>query len=299
MIKKTLLSCILLVICWTLFTSYIWKKAASLQTWQDNAVAGENYIYGGEVIKNVMVGTSLANHIIQDSIPYIYKMTFSGLSIYDGLRVIMQRKTFPENVFIETNKIIFDEDNDFKDALFSPLPFYAKKYIAGLRTSRQPLSVMGSFIASYVVKTFYDGFFYKADNVMSKTGRSEAQRDSDAQDFFSKLLETKRQVFNSHISGEVLSGALRKLRTYVNELKAHGVNVIFFEMPINKELVSLPNTIMIRDSIHKAFPPGQYQYIPLPPDYAKYITTDGVHLTSRESEVYSGYFKNEASKFLK
>lgn len=298
MIKRSILFFVFLVVCWTAFTRYVFKKDSSLHQWQDNTIAGEKYLYADSGIQNVMVGTSLSGHIIQDSIPEIYKLTFAGLSIYDGLNIILRKKVLPKNVFIETNKIFAPENADLRDALFSPLAFYSKKYITGLRSNKEPLSMAGTYIDSRMLEFLYYRLLFRIDDLTYRVGNQNSQRNVREEVFFAKMIEMKKKDYTRYIPPQTISTTLNKLKTYVSRLKENGINVIFFEMPINKDLVDLPNNIAIRDSIYKTFPASQFNYIYLPPDYNKYETGDGVHLTSAESEIYSGYFKNEANKLL-
>ena len=87
---------------------------------------------------------------------------------------------------------------------------------------------------------------------------------------------------------------LDELENLIIPLKKRGINIIFFEMPINKYLCNLLLPETIRDAFKRRFNPEKYTYLKSA-DCANFNTSDGFHLNKQESQVYTGFFKKEAS----
>jgi hypothetical protein len=79
-------------------------------------------------------------------------------------------------------------------------------------------------------------------------------------------------------------------------LKSKGVNIVFFEMPLNPSLVELALSRSVRKRFYDFFPENENNYIKVP-DCSGYITTDGLHLNDKEAALYTAYFKEAAKKY--
>jgi hypothetical protein len=78
---------------------------------------------------------------------------------------------------------------------------------------------------------------------------------------------------------------------YVETFRRKGVNVIFFETPVDTRIQNHPLTCLIRQQLRNRFPASQYPTIGVPVD--KYQTNDGVHLTSAENSRYTAYLRQQ------
>src|SRR5690349_5473276 len=81
---------------------------AKQYSFQDNIVKAQGFMYG-ETEKNVVVGSSLSEKLAMDSLPGFYNLSFVGLSIFDGLHLIVSNNKYPRNILIETNLILRPE----------------------------------------------------------------------------------------------------------------------------------------------------------------------------------------------
>lgn len=257
----------------------------SQNLWQDNLVKGEKYIYNEtDTIKNIILGSSLASRIVVDSLSHFYNLSFAGQGFFDGLEILKHKKNIPKNIFIEINSIFSEENKEFIVSLFSPLPFNVKKYCLSLRSDKQPLAFIFPAIQRILHKnnnhTTYDLNISKTDIEENKN--------------FNKLLELQVNNYSKIPNIDTVNNIFLLLEKCVSDLKIKGSNVIFFEMPVNPDLIELPLSKFIRNKFFEHFPSNQYNYIKSP-DCSNYVTTDGVHLNDREAIVYTSYFKAETN----
>ncbi|HXP49812.1 MAG TPA: hypothetical protein VN922_07665, partial [Bacteroidia bacterium] len=317
---------------WTFYLMFIYKGNVEFYQLQENVIKAEKYLYSDSAIKNVIVGTSLSCGLDQDSVPDIYKLAFSGEGIFEGLDAIEHSKVLPKNVFIEMNVVYRTESPQVKEELFSPFVFYPKKYLVSLRSDREPLPVLGNSVLSPLFEKVYwrtlmtfrslkkvtASIFSSSPDKVSATkkdtaintgvipdklsanaGLAIAKKKDGGSDSLRRKMDMEKGQFANVADSLEMSNQFETLKEYVDFLKSKGVNVIFFELPINRTIVNSNLSVQIRKTFYKVFPPKENNYIYLPPDYMDYLTGDGFHLTPTEFHKYSGYFRAEAKKQMK
>ncbi len=283
---------LVLLIAYTGFVAVApkWWHAVQNQ-WQGNLVKAQKFIYTKEGYTNVIVGSSLASKIVSDSLPNTYNLAFDGLSIYDGLEILNHVKNLPATVFIETNVVLRNADTDFTSGLFSPIQYHFKEHVKALRDDEQPIAVIGDQtywrITNKVIGAFKSIFHTSSAN---KTGDVK-------NDLFSKMLAIQVKDYSKIPEKQKVMESFAKLKKYVNKLNDKGVNIVFFEMPVNKALIHLPNATVIKSNFLSYFPQKKYTYI-LVPDTATYVTGDGVHLGNESAMAYTRYFKENIKHYL-
>ena len=258
----------------------------SQHQWQDNIIKAQNFIYHteGKAPENIIVGSSMSCRLVQDSLQDFYNLSFSGQSVFDGLRILKAQKNLPKHLFIEMNVILKKEDKNFTDALLNPFLYTLKKYIPVLRDGKQPMAIAG-FLLSEVIK--------ETGNATTPTTSSVNQ---DA--LFMKTLNVQRKDYLNAPGKETSEAIFTQLKDYTDYFQQEGVDVIFFEMPVHPSLCNLPKAVVIREKFYQNFPRDKYYYIPMP-NCNIYHTTDGIHLTQEETLVYTSYLKNRIKTLLK
>ncbi len=143
MIKKSILTFLILFVIYSVVVTTKPSIGASQHQWQRNVIKAQKFLFNEtDTIKNVIVGSSLSSRLVVDNLPGFYNLSFDGLCIYDGLKIIRNKKALPQNVFIETNVLLRDESKDFTDALFSPILYFLTKHLIALRADKQPIGIM-------------------------------------------------------------------------------------------------------------------------------------------------------------
>ncbi len=287
MVKKTLFVFILLFAGYTFTLMLMPGSSVSQHQWQENVVKGEKYIYNqSDTISNVITGSSLACRIITDELPGFYNLAFAGQSVFDGLEIINKTEKAPKNVFIEINKVFITPSADFTASLFSPLSFNSKKYCISLRSDKQPLAFIFPAIQN----------IFKNKKQVKKSESDPSTSNSVQKGIFNKMLTMQINEYSQIPDTNLVNKQFLLLATYAKELKNKGINIVFFEMPLNPGLIELPLAKFIRANFYKYFPESQYNYINIP-DCSDYVTTDGLHLTDLESGRYTAYFKDGIKKY--
>jgi len=286
MIKKTLLFSLILLIGW----SYYLKMkpiSVSQNQWQDNIVSAERYLFDIDTLDNLIVGTSLALRIRMDSLPNFYNLSFGGQSIFDGLLILRNKKRVPKNVFIEINLITGGENHNFKKVMSSSILNTLKRNITVFRTDKQPLAYIGRGFVFPIVNSF----FYKRVHSLKDTLKNKNIENNSKNSIFDKMLDLHKETYSKHIDSIYMDQQFKKLKSHVDFLESKEVRVVFFEMPVNPELIELSRAKYLRNRVINDYPKNHF--IKLPIDTNIYKTSDGMHLTRKEARIYTSYFKKE------
>lgn len=286
MIRKTLLSFLVLFLAYAVFVSLLGPlpKAAQNQ-WQDNIIKAQRFMYNPEAdYKNIIVGSSLSSKLDMSRFPATYyNLSFSGLGLYDGLNILSRIESREKNVFVEMNVVMRPEDKEFAEALFSPLSYNLQRVFPLLRQQNQPVTIFAAFVKRGAAARTADA------------GITRDQRPRADSDIFLKMLQFQIESYAHAPDTSLLNKRFEALKRYVTAMEKRQIRVIFYEMPVHERLCSSPLAETIRKSFYHFFPPSQFRYIPMP-DCASFNTSDGVHLTSEEAVIYSDYLRDQAEK---
>lgn len=301
MIKKTIIFTLFLLIGWSIF---IKVNPFSLQVnqWQGNIVTAERFIYDSKDVENVLIGTSLTVRLIMDSLPEYTNLSLNGQTIFDGLNVLRCKDDLPKNVFIEINVLQKNENPNFRQIITSPITRNLKEYFPFFRSDRQPLAYVSDEFVKPIVSSFYWKIYLKlqvrlqGNNSQKEFSSAQIQEEAKLK-VFNDMLDKKINEYSASIDTVFMNDQFNKLKDHINYLESNGVNVVFYEMPVNPELIELPRAVYFRNKIQLEFPTNDLIY--LPQDLSPYRTTDGMHLNPEEAAIYTHYFKVESNKYLK
>ena len=288
MIKKSFAIAIVLLILHGMLVRYRPKWNFAEHQWQENIVKAQHFIYKDTIVENVIVGSSLSWHLVADSLPSIYNFSFGGGGILDGLAILKNNNKLPKNIYIEMNVASRGETKKFTENLNSPLLYTLRKQFPQFREGYQPVNILSNAIITHSIikrtlqkiKTIFDFDAFS----------EEKNQKLRAQDL---TLQTTGNTKPTR--PEILSARFESLKEYVSYFEKKGTKVVFFEMPVDKQLSLLPDAISIRERFYKNFPPDEYGYIAMP-DCAQYPTGDGYHLGLESAKKYSAYLKKEIDK---
>lgn len=261
---------------------YVNPISSAQYAWQGNTIKAQQFIYG-ESSENIIVGSSLSNRLVMDSLQGMTNLSFSGQGIFDGLSVLNHNNTVPGTVFIETNIMSRKENENFTSYINSPILNPLKRAIPSLRDEYQPIGILGEII----IRTFKP----EASGENLDVNNVALQEDGD-DTFFQRMLSLQAQDYNVTPDTSVLQSSFEALAVAVENLEKNGTRVVFFEMPVNETLCDLPEPQMIRDYYRRYFPESRYRYIRVP-HCEGYKTTDGAHLGGAEALRFTKYFKRQ------
>ncbi len=254
---------------------------------QDNIISAENYMLDESNIQNVIVGSSLARRLIMDSLPEYFNLSLGGLSVYDGLNVVRSGRNLPDRLYVEINALIRQENTTFNGIVSSKPLNTAKMYIPALRRDKQPLSALIDLAVVPVVKAYFGGR-------KPVSNPEQLKNKGINEDLFRQMVQIEIKKNMQPLDSLYLEDQICLLKDHVKYLQTKGVEVIFFEMPVNIELANLRRNQQIRQAVVSNFP--DEAFIGIPADLEPYHTTDGLHLSRDEALLYTAYFVSMAEK---
>lgn len=281
--KKFLISFLVFFLGYSLFVRLIPGRQFSQTLWQENTIKAERYLYDPTIqCDDVIVGSSMSFRLIMDSLPGFCNLSFSGLTIFDGIDVVKRKRVFPKRLFIEMNVLFKEKSEDLHNSVIASIPYHLKKWEPSLRNDKQPLTIVGSGLVSMRIRLF-------GPTRQPGGGRVTALNDDDP--LFQRMLSFHHSYYDLKPAPEEEERKMNELKIAIEELKKNGVEILFYELPVHSSLIQQEMPKAIRKTFASYFPPEEYVYIPLPPDTSAYHTTDGMHFTVDEAHRYSGYMR--------
>lgn len=281
MIKKSLATFIVMFGIWSIIVEA--KNVSVTQhLWQNNLATAEEFLFDVNKVDKLIVGSSLARRLPMENLHGFQNLSLSGKGIFDGLNIVKSKEKLPDTLFIEMNVLDRQENETFADTISSPLN-YLKENILALRADKQPLPSTIDFVQNEIRSKGT----VKSKEIVSKEKKLNS-------DLFDKLLEKQEIAYSIPSDDKLINKQIAILKSYVSYFKAKGVNIVFFEMPVNRKLVNLSRANQSRNKIATVFP--NCDFIKLPPNINSYTTIDGVHLTEEEAQMYTNYFKSEVTE---
>ncbi|MBN8823057.1 MULTISPECIES: hypothetical protein [unclassified Spirosoma] len=281
MVRKAVLTTLLLLLLYSLFIyafqGHIHRTGLTVQ--QNNIVKAEEFLYeNGQKADTVVVGSSMSNRLLFDSLPgHYYNLALEGLSSADGLGLIAQAKHRPRLLLIETNSMDRLPDTAFFAALTKPALRVIREYLPLTRLKYQPVGVIKALFRDL------------------KTERSPmVSTEAIDTTFVSKLIQARLVDMNRIPPENEMQAKIDVSAAYIKRLQESGTQVIFFEMPTDPRV---RNTILsgrVRKLVGLTFPESAYHYVQFPSDF--YQTTDGVHLPWGECARYTRYLNTQLSQ---
>lgn len=291
MIKRSLLVAVLLLFSWSIFIKIV-PFSLSQHQWQKNIVVAEKFMFSKIDVDNVIVGSSLSDRLIMDSLPNFYNLAMSGQSVFDGLNIILNKKEAPKRVFIEINVLSRGENTVFKEIVSSPIQNALKNNSDIFKTDKHPISFIEKELFRPIIKLFFSKIISRLQR-LTQTKSGETQNKNVTTTFFDKMLDLRKDEYSKIVDSLEMNRKFEKLSQDITILKSQGVKIIFFEMPINAQLVDLNLAVYFRNKVKNEYP--HFDFIEHPKDLENYKTTDGHHLTKDEAKIYSGYLNKRVT----
>lgn len=295
MVKKTLLTFVIIITIYILFIKYISdpNKYISEHQWQDNQIIAQDFLYTNiDSIDKIIVGSSLAFRLNAKYIQNFYNLSYGGLGVFDGLNTLSKKKFYPHFLFIEMNYIDRVPNIEFNSSIDNPMMNMLRGNFVAFRDGKQPMSYLayplGQKLSLYTLYILQTGIH----KIHPDTESSLEEKDK------SSLMETEIlpiQIENYSKEPLNIDNTMKKLKEYISDFEKHGTTIVFFEMPVQYQLCNLPRSKSIRSAFYKNFPKDKYTYIDAP-DMKEYETTDGIHLDYFYAEKYTIYFTKELER---
>ena len=289
MIKKTFFCFIALLTIYSLLWQFGKDSMAPVahEFWQENSIKAQNYIYAEEDFENVIVGSSIAAKLVADSIPGSYNLAMVGQSAHDGLAILVKKGKYPKRVFIETNTFNHNPDNRLINSIHNPLLYNIQKLLISARDGHGPIDILIHELNKKIIgENVSDIVLY--DKGMYRYSIKQLDFPADSVSFVEN-----NAWRNVPYSGALITELSQKAREYIDILRSHNTEVIFFEMPYNEYICD--NVILhnLRQAITEAAPAEDYIFLPNVLCGDQYSTFDGIHLDRKGGENYTRYLKHQ------
>ncbi|GAB3962612.1 hypothetical protein GCM10028805_64090 [Spirosoma harenae] len=277
MIRKALLTTTILLLVYSVFI-YVFRQQiqrTGLTVEQNNLVKAEEFLYeNGQLADTIIVGSSMSNRLLVDSLPgHYYNLSMEGLASVDGIALIAQTSRRPHLLLVETNSLDRLPDTAFFASLRQPVWAKIREYIPLTRLKYQPMGVVKALLR---------------DLKQSQIGSLPELIDTS---FASKLIQERLIDMNRIPTNNELRRKIAITANYIRSLQETGTQVVFFEMPTDPRIQNAKLSSIIRQLTRSTFPETAYQYIQVPSEF--YQTTDGVHLPRFECIRYSHYLYSQ------
>jgi len=278
MIRRSFLVFLVLAIGYGLFLRFAqvdWDTTQHLAN--GNRIKAERFVYGADVPDaTVIVGSSLAYRIVLDSMPQgTTNLGFGGLSIYDGLTLVERSGKKPARVLIETNVLYREPDHGFLKALFEPGLYEVRRAVPMMQEENQPSGVL---------------FGWLKQRLLQERGMEDSEGDTTAVPN-AVMMEEHRGNYALLPADSTQQRFMAMLERDVHALEERGIEVIFFEVPIEAELMSSALSEHSRAMIESRFPERTFIR-----SSERWRTTDGLHLDKRDAQRFSGWLAGELRK---
>ncbi len=245
-----------------------------------NAMNAQNYLYERANAEVVIVGSSLSGRLRADLLDArTINLAFGGLSALDGLELITRADMRPRLVMIESNVLFRPASDSFLDRLLAPPMAWLRKPLWALRDVARPLTVGLSYAQALARRLL------PAPRVANATAGDQPTAGqpttaSDSESLFGRMLDLQRVAYSEPLPAPERTSMLEHLSAHLQDLRARGIEVRFFEMPTHPDLCELPRQRELRSELQKAFATVGYVRVL---GCTGIESTDGVHLRSEEA----------------
>ena len=299
MVKKIVIVFLILSILYTLLIVFVnpvrWSFIQDMG--QDNTLKAQNFLFSSKDDYNkIIVGSSLAERILTDSLPQTVNLAFGGESIYDGIAIVKAKKKYPRFLLIETNMVMRPVNSNFTSQFSNPFLLFLKKYVVSFREDKKPVVALAEGAKGLVHQAVL--LKQKLHSTGTNTPVPAPVNDKVVYGGATKwAVEMNRKDFSQLPTAKVIDDKFKKLQQEVDFFKKKGCEIVFFEMPINYTLVATPLPVEIRKDFLKYFPENEFKYIKVP-ENMRVETTDGIHMNYQDATVYTSYLKSSIDSII-
>ncbi len=265
--RNSLLIAAVLFLAYSLFLAYGPKPAqAKMQSqWQENRYALEKYLRdiktGATKHQVVYVGSSLTTRLdFADESGCVYNLSFNGDSALTGLSAIANSAAKPRLVFIEINV----PERGINRELIAKASGFLPQLSTVFHIENMPVNLVISFLHS-----------------VKKDKSHEAANES----VRLNAIAVQAKGRQGTLPPDILNNNMAEFSRLVKEIEASGTKVVFFEMPIYRDLEYTPRAVQIRNAFQSNFPGNQLISFAELARGRSIQTVDGLHLSDDDVKV--------------
>jgi hypothetical protein len=274
MIPRSILVCAAVLLAWHFAMPRLTRAYYTIPGQQRaNYMHAQKFVHDVSQDAEVIVGSSMADRLNEVTLgKKRVKMTFPGGGPFTGLEIIRQTGRRPPVLWIETNVLLRDAEEDLLADVLSPWRMKLRETSPVFKEEGRPSEYGIGFLKAVVDK-------------LGKLAPASAVTQTDGLDgeVFAGIMKANREhLSRSHPEAEMKARAER-LGGYVDELMRAGTKCVLFEMPIDSTLRDLAEPAALRKAVKERFPNGKYTWLELEPR-REWKTSDGIHLVPEEAD---------------
>lgn len=244
-----------------------------------NKERAEEFVYSNNLYSTILVGSGLIGNF--SAKPFQRQNLFNLYLPYNGsctgIEIVALSGKIPRALLIETNYIFKGFEKQLVKDLFRP-GFYRIRF----------------FLPSLLKK---HTFISVAKEVLRPSGPIQMKADKLPELLYLKSLEKYKDAYDQLPDFSQFSKDLKKLEEYLKYIYSKGCTIIFFEMPLENQLINSPLATFQRNMIRTVFSGEEFNWI-LPGSLDGYETEDGIHLLEKGVFKYFHYLTTECNKIL-
>lgn len=282
-VTKSIAAAGLLFVAYNVVVPRVMPKWRTWQsTSQTNVIKAQRYLYDDQHYRTVILGSSLATRLVDDSLPAdVCNLAFGGQNVQDGLAVLAHRDDAPRWVVLETNFLFRPENRNFQRSQLAPGFLFLRRWVPALRDEYQPVGVLKGW-ASARSEAAHKGF---------PMALTPAVHDA----VFDKMLALQEKDFRIPPRPTQVDSVMQRLAELIHAVEARGARIAFFEMPVDPALMDLPYATATRSGLERYFPLDRYPRIPVPDPHG-FNTADALHLDEPSALSYTIYLRKELAR---
>lgn len=271
MIPRALIVCILAVAGWHFARPHLPGFYAVPGQQRANYLHAQQFVHETAAEAKVICGSSMADRLDGSKLGADHvKLTFPGGGPLTGLELIHGTGRTPPLVWVETNVILREAEQDLLDDALS----------AWRRELREKSPI---FKEEGRPSEFGVGFLKAAATKACKVLEKPATAAGIDKDTLADVMKANRKHLDRKPDPKDLATKIARLGTLIDELQKKGSKVILFEMPYDQSLTELAEPVAVRKALHERFPSDRYRWLDLKQAEA-WQTTDGIHLPPAEAD---------------
>ena len=243
-----------------------------------NDERAQEFVYSNINYPVIIVGSGLIGHfkIRPAQRKNLVNLFFPYSGSCSGVEIIALSKKIPRTLFIETNYIFKGFDAPLIEKLFRPGLYQLRHLFPSLLKKHT--------ISSLLSEIFKRLNIYKTNSIKSNSMTSPTV------EIFKKLYDEvpeRNQFLNN----------LKKLKNYIDHFSSQGCEIIFFEMPLDPQLVDAPLFQFQRRELKDFFANYKCSWV-YPDPLDQYYYNDGLHLVEGSAHKYFTYLDKKSNNIL-
>jgi len=285
MIKKSIIFAVILLLA---YEAIIRVSHLQWDTSQNdksvNLISAQNFIYNisdAAIEKDtIIIGSSVSRKLVTAALGQnYYNLAFNAWSSYDGLELIKLAHKKPACLLIETNVVGNQSLQQDVTGSLSPVSYYPNKLLKSFQLQNQPVGLLIGAIKEKMKARMEEMKRLKREN----------------QDLYNYNIKMEKEKQMNVLPDSVYTARFTVLKKLVEDFKKQNIQIIFFEIPFDKELENTATMVTNRKFFRQYFPETEYRYVALPAAN-DYVYSDGLHLSQQSALPYTLYLKNEIEK---